>query len=303
MARTFEEIKLSITESFINNATIQDKYGLTPGQTFEQEFSKVSLENIIFSIIAFSIWSLESLWDIFKAENEAEMAKQKIHSKQWYRQKALDWQYGFSVIPGTDQFNNTGKSEEEIEASKIVAQAACIKMISSSGYGILRVKAAKASGHELVKLDEPELNALKYYFLRYATDAGTQLNVTSNNADDLKLVVDVYFDPTVLSTSGARLDGTSETPVLDAIKDFLRSIEFNGALIIGDLENHLRKVNGVSRETKIKEARSKYGQYTYEHTGIQNVGLIDAIRVADAGYMKLDEDVLQINYIVNSDNE
>ena len=162
------------------------------------------MENIIFSIIAFAIWTLESLWDIFKTENEAEMAKQKIHSKQWYRQKALDWQYGFSVIPGTDQYDNTGKTDEEIEASKIVSQAACIKLISASGYGILRVKAAKASGDELVKLEEPELNALKYYFMRYATDAGTQLKVTSTDADDLKLVVDVYFDPVVLSTTGER---------------------------------------------------------------------------------------------------
>ena len=69
------------------------------------------------------------------------------------------------------------------------------------------------------------------------------------------------------------------------------------------METTLRKIEGVSRETKVQEAFSKYGQYLYDTAGIQNVGKIDAIRIADAGYMKLDEDVLQINYIVNSDNE
>ena len=90
-------------------------------------------------------------------------------------------------------------------------------------------------------------------------------------------------------------------------KFILRSLIYchreRGALIVGDLETALRQIEGVSRETKIQEASSKYGQYTYSTMGIPNVGKIDAIRVADAGYMKLDESVLQINYIVNSDNE
>lgn len=303
MARAYNDIKSKMTDEFINDESIKSKYELTPGNTFEQEFSKVSVENILFSIIAFAIWVHESLWDIFKAENEAEMAKQKVHSKQWYRQKALDFQYGFSVIPGTDQFDNTGKSEDEIEGSKIVAQAACIKMISSSGYGILRVKAAKLVGAELEQLSEPELSALRYYFMRHAADAGTQLKVTSGPADLLKLKIDVYFDPLVLSSNGERLDGSGSTPVVDAIKSYLKSLDFNGSLIIGTLENAIRSVHGVSEETVIKEAFSKYGSYTYYTENVQNVGKIDAIRVADSGYMKLDEAELIINYLINSSNE
>ena len=296
MARTFAEIKLQMTESFIGNETIQEKYELTPGNTFEQEFSKVSLENIIFNIVAFSIWTLETLWDIFRSEITSEMAKQKIHSKQWYRQKALDFQYGFPVIAGTDQFDNTGKTAEEIETSKIVKQAACVKLISASGYGILRVKVAKEQGSELVRLEEQELSALRNYYERYAVDAGTQLKVTTGDADDLKLHIDVYFDSLVLSTTGTRLDGTGETPVKDAIIEFLKSLEFNGALIIGDLRDKIKSVEGVAA-IKVQQASSKYGGYTYEHTDIPNVGLIDEIRVADAGYMKLDEENSIINYI------
>ncbi|MGE4345947.1 MAG: hypothetical protein AB7D46_00890 [Flavobacteriaceae bacterium] len=299
MARSLSDIKLQMTESFINNETIQEHYELTPGQTFEQEFSKVSLENIIFSITAFAIWTLETLWDIFKAENEAEMAKQKIHSKDWYRQKALDFQYGFPVINGTDQFDNTGKTDEEIETSKIVAQAACIKLISTSGYGILRVKAAKSDGNDLVKLSEPEVTALRYYFMRHSTDAGTQLKVTSGDADDLKLQILIQFDPLILGTDGARLDGTAQTPVIDAIKEFLKSLDFNGALVLDDLRRKIRTVEGVST-VEILGAFSKYGSYNYETTGIQNVGSIEAVRVADAGYMKLDEENLTIQYVVNN---
>jgi hypothetical protein len=303
MARTLTEIKAQMTSSFINNDTIQSRYELTPGNSFEQEFSKVSLENIFFSIVAFAVWTLESLWDIFKAENEFEMAKQKVHSRQWYRQKALDFQYGFSVVPGTDQFDNTGKTEEEIESSKIVKQAACVKLISQAGYGILRIKAAKESAGELAKLSELEVAALKHYYERYVADAGTQLKVTSNAADDLKLELTVYFDPLVLSTTGQRLDGSLATPVVDAIKSYLKSLEFNGQFVKGDLEEAIRKVEGVDRATFIRAAASKYGSYGYNTTGIQNVGTIESVRVADAGYMRLDESSLQITYIARSANE
>lgn len=301
MARTLKDIKLSITNSFIENESIIELYQLTPGNSFEQEFSKVSVEWILFDLITYAIWSLEVLFDIFKNEMETEISKNKIHSKDWYRQKALDYQYGFSIIPGTDKFDNTGASDDEISASKIVAQAACIKMISSTGYGILRVKVAKDDGSgNLAKLSNPEHEAIRYYFLRYATDAGTQLRVTTGDPDDLKLRLDVYYDPLVLSTTGTRLDGSSETPVIDGVNSFLKSLEFNGALVISDLSAYLRTIEGI-KLAKIKSASSKYGNYTYTTTDIINVGLIDEIRVADSGYMQLDLDEFEINYIVMPD--
>lgn len=286
-----------MTDDFIANEVVQEKYELTPGNTFEQEFSKVSVEWILFDIVSFAMWSLQQLWRIFRAELETEMAKQKIHSKQWYRQKAIDFLFGFAVKAGTDEFDTEDATDEEIEAAKVVKQAACIKMISSSGYGILRVKAATEDGDgNLQPLPVEQFEALKYYFMRYAVDAGTQLRVTTGNADDLLLRLDVYYDPLVISTTGARLDGTADTPVLDAINEYLKSLEFNGALYISDLIAAIRQVDGV-RLAKCLEARSKYGAYDY-NADVINAGLIDEIRVADAGYMKLDENVLQINYKV-----
>lgn len=293
-----KEIKQQITNDFVNNETIKQQYELTPGNTFEQEFSKVSLEWIIFDIVSFAIWSMYQLWNIFKSEIETEMAQQKIHSKEWYRQKALDFQYGFSLIPGTDKYNNINYTDEQIEASKVVKQAACIKLISGAGFGILRIKVAGDDGNgNLTQLPPPQYEAVKHYFLRYVVDAGTQLTVTTGVADDLMLTLDVYYDALVLTPTGERRDGTAETPVKDAIVDFLKSLEFNGALYVGDLVRAIRAVDGVEL-AKCKEARSKYGSYDYWTEDVQNVGLIDEIRVADSGYMKLDLDMLQINYKV-----
>jgi hypothetical protein len=286
MARTLSEIQTVIINKIQENEEVSQKLTST---------STTAIWRQMVYAVAFAIWSLEVLWDIFRAEINTEMAKQRVHTKQWYRQKALDFQYGFPVIDETDLFDNTGATEADIEASKIIKQAACIKMISGSGYGILRIKAARQVGEELQPLTEPQLDAVKHYFDRYAVDAGTQLIVTSKEADDVKLSVDVYYDPLVIGSNGARIDGTAAAPVLDGIKEFLKSLEFNGALIIDDLQRKIRSIDGV-KTVRIKEARSKYSAYTYETTGVPNAGLIDEIRIADAGYMKLDEDNTTINY-------
>lgn len=290
MARTIEQIKQQIISKISENEVVASK--LTSD-------SAVSIWRQFVYSIAFCIWFLESLWDVFKNEMETEMAKQKIHSKQWYSQKALDFQYGFSMLPDTDLFDNSNATEAEIEASKIIKQADCVKLISSTGYGILRVKVAGQDGDgNLQALSSEQHQALKYYFMRKVTDAGTQLKVTTAPADKLKLKIDVYFDPLVLSTTGTRLDGTNDTPVINKINEFLRAIGFNGALVLNRLENALHSIEGVENATTIIAAYSKYANYDYDTTGILNVGLINSIRIADSGYMELDLDALEINYIV-----
>jgi len=287
--RTIEEIQTQIIEAKESEKELKDL----------NSTSKTSIWRMFIYIIAVTIHKLEKLWEDFKHEINIQISEGKIHSKDWYRQKALDFQYGFPVIEGTDKFDNTGKTEEEIKASKIIKQAACIKLINSSGQGILRVKVAKSSSNsvdsELAKLSDEELSALNNYYQKYAVDAGTYMKVTSSNPDDLFLTLDIYYDPLVLSSTGSRLDGSSDTPVKDEITKFLKSLNFNGALIISDLMQKLRNIEGVEIAV-CKEARSKYGSYSYNQIQIPNVGLIDEIRIADAGYMKLDEQNLTINY-------
>ena len=77
MARKLAEIKVEITTSFMVNAVVQDVYGLGETAVFEEQFSKVSLENILFDVVAFSIWLLEKLFDTHKAELSTALAQQK----------------------------------------------------------------------------------------------------------------------------------------------------------------------------------------------------------------------------------
>ncbi len=293
MARELSEIKLQITDEWINNETIQEKYTLVSGQTFDQQFSKVSVENILFSVIAFAIWFFEKLIDQNQTEINEQIANSRIHTQKWYRQKALEFMFGYE-LGDLDIYDTTGMTDEQIAAAKIIVNAAPVKM-----QGSLRLKVVKRMGDELAPLSPAELNAFESY-MNYVTDAGTYVIPTSNIADDLKLQLDIYYNDQILAGDGSRLDGTANTPVLDAIKDYLKSLRFNGAFIGTKLQDELQTVQGVNM-VKIVGAWSKYGSYDYDSTINPNAGQINEIRVADAGYMKLDEANTEINFIPFAD--
>lgn len=293
MARDQKEIKLQMTDEWINNETIQERYELVPGQTFEQQFSKVSIENILFNVIAFAIWLFEKLIDQNQTEIHEQIANSRIHTQKWYRQMALDFMYGYA-LDDSDKYDTTGLTDEQIAAAKIIANAAPVKM-----QGYLRMKVVKREGNELAPLSPAELNAFESY-MNYVTDAGTYVVPTTNVADDLKLTLDIYYNDQILAGDGSRLDGTASTPVLDAIKDYLKSLRFNGSFIESKLEKEIEAVQGVNM-VKIVDAASKYGLYEYDTTINPNAGKINEVRVADAGYMKLDEANTVINFIPFAD--
>jgi len=68
MARSIADIKKEMTGYFIANETVIGLYGLDRSKSFEDQFSKVSLESILFYVVAVAIWSLEVLFDTHKTE-------------------------------------------------------------------------------------------------------------------------------------------------------------------------------------------------------------------------------------------
>ena len=61
MARSVAEIKKTMTDAFMADATIREKYGLSVNDTFSSKFSSVTIENILFFIVAACCHVLEVL--------------------------------------------------------------------------------------------------------------------------------------------------------------------------------------------------------------------------------------------------
>lgn len=299
MSRTIKEIQQTILDakaasielSALEVTTTQEQTLNTINST-----SKVAVWRLWVWIFAFAQYIQEQYWETFKNEIEKRIASSRIHTPKWYREKALDFLYGVALVQDKDYYDLTLLTDAQIANAKIISNAASVRVVQN-GYGTLRLKVVRTVGGDYAPVLPEHLTALDVYFNQHIADAGTVVNVTTGEADLLKLKLDVYYDPLILGADGSRLDGTNTSPVIAQIKSYLKSIDFeNGKLVITHLVDKLQQIQGVNLPV-VREAFSKYGAYEYTTTGVQNVGVINEIRIADAGYMKLDESELLINYI------
>lgn len=303
MGRSIKEIQQTILDAKATAVELNALEVLTEQeQTLNSanSTSKVAIWRLWVWIIAFAQYVQEQYWETFKAEIEKRIASSRIHTPKWYREKALAFLYGVPLVQDTDYYDTTGLTDTQIANAKIISNAASVRVVQN-GYGTLRLKVVRTVGGEYAPVLPEHLTALDVYFNQHIADAGTVVNVTTGEADLLKLKMDIYYDPLILGADGSRLDGTNPTPVITQIKSYLKSIDFeNGKLVLTHLTDKLQQVSGVNLPV-VREAYSKYGAYDYTTTGVQNVGAINEIRIADAGYMKLDESELLINYIPYSE--
>ncbi|MGY0407548.1 MAG: hypothetical protein ACWIPJ_04230 [Polaribacter sp.] len=289
MARNLNDIQQSILDKKTASAELAGLEVLTTDEKSSLEnltsTSKVAIWRLWVFIVAFAIWTLEKLFDVYKIEVDQRIAQNEIHNFLWYKKKALEFQYGYNLANESDTYDNTGLEVSDIEQSKIIKHVAVIRKIVN-GHGFLELKLAKGD-NELVPLTSQEIEAFKAYMFVVA-DAGTYIQYISLPHDDLKLELDVYYNPLVLSQDGTRKDGTDNMPIIKAINTFLSNLEFNGELILTKLTDYLQTVEGVEIP-KIKQSFSKYGTFSYSP--------IDETYIARAGYMRLDTDNTTINYI------
>ena len=63
MARSITEIKSAICKEWMGNEDVARMYGFSVGDSFSERFSAVSVENILFYIVAVTSWVVERLVD------------------------------------------------------------------------------------------------------------------------------------------------------------------------------------------------------------------------------------------------
>ncbi len=268
--------------SYITNPTVIEIYGLDSSKGFDEQFSKVSIESILFYIVAASIWVLENMFSLHKQEVDNMLSERTPHTLRWYRNMALAYRYGHDLIKGADQFTEEAKADS---TAAVITYAAVTR-----GAGELVMKVAKG-GSELSKLSDKEYEGFREYMLRLA-DAGVRVNIVSVDADRLKLVVDVHYNPMVLDADGKRLDGSSDTPIQDAITTYLQNLPFDGEFTLTALTDALQVVEGVD-VPRIISAETRWGAYNWAE--------VRSKYRAEAGWLKIydPENDLSIIYHAN----
>ncbi|WP_461632733.1 hypothetical protein [Labilibaculum euxinus] len=242
MARMISEIKSEMTEAFIADATIIETYGLDESKTFDQQFSKVSLESIFFYIVAVSVWALETLFDLHKAEVDETLETLMPHTARWYRNKALAFQYGFDLLADSDEFDNTDYTDEQVEAAKIVKYSAVVESETESRL-IIKIATESDSG-KLAPVAEEHFSAFTSYMAE-VKDAGVQITEINYLPDRLKLSLRIVRDPLVLDANGMHMVNANY-PVNEAIQTFMKELPFNGKLSLQSLVDKIQYADGVS---------------------------------------------------------
>ncbi|MDR2954399.1 MAG: hypothetical protein LBV43_04895 [Prevotella sp.] len=286
---TIADIKKQMTDPYITNDTVKELYGLQDGLTFDDQFSSASLESIIFDDVATALWVNRQVFEQHKTDVSAILKEQMTGTANWYAWKAKQFQYGQELVQDTDYYDNTGLTSEQITAMQVVKYAAAVE---SQDKSIIYLKIVTEKNGNRQPLSAAQLTAFKSYLNAYQY-AGVRVMVINDPADHMKQTIDIYYDPQVLDESGKRLDGNADTPVQDAIRNYLKNLPFNGMYTNQALVDTLQVLDGVVI-AEIKFAASRYGAYTVFTE-------INAREVAHAGYYQISDVNLILNFIPNEE--
>lgn len=229
MARTVKEIKNEMTATFCKERAVVSAYGLDPSKSFDQQFSPVSIESILFYVFAFAVWVLETLFDKHAAEVDVRISLLEPHTLRWYVDKAKAFMYGYKLIADSDYYDTSGMSETDVEKARVVKFA---NATESNTVVYLKVAGANADGNPC-KLNESQFSALHSY-IDTVKDAGVAVVLRNEYADRMKVQLIVYYNPILMGSNG--MDATDGSHIVnDTIRRVITSLPFNGVYRNTDL--------------------------------------------------------------------
>lgn len=237
MARSIKEIKNIMGQQYVNDPNIRQLYGISGNVTFDQVFSVVSVESILFYIVATIAYTMEVMFDKLKSDVDIKLSQAIVATVPWYHKVATDFQYGDELV--FDDATQTYKYAFVNPDKQIIRYAA----VTDLGNGVQILVSKDQSGRP-VPLDSLELAAFKSY-MSYVKIAGVYLSIKSLDADMIQIAVKIQIDPLVLDQSG-KLIGGSSYPVADAINSYLANIVYGGTFNKTKLVDAIQTAAGVA---------------------------------------------------------
>lgn len=253
MARTIEQLKADLTQSFMANPDMQSLYGFAPGTAFDDEFSKVSFESILFYIIAFFSWTLEKNQDELKSHVDAKIAENQRWNLAAIERDAKAYQHGDTLIW---MVNHYGYAVED-DNLKIVKLANA----SESGETVI-LKVANEVGGVITQLTSTQLTAFQLYMKGFIAP-GVDAQIVSRPADLLKIYYTIYYNALVMNPDGSLISNSAVFPVEDVINQYLKGLEFGrGVFSVVELTDRIQQATGVIAPV-FNSAAAKYGLQPY----------------------------------------
>ncbi|MDY0102839.1 MAG: hypothetical protein RBS07_07845 [Lentimicrobium sp.] len=226
-------------------------------------------------VVASVIFTLETLFDLHRAEVEGIIATQKPGSLLWYRAMCLGYKPGAGLVV---ENGRVGYPPGANDIPPLIAQCS----VREAADGIV-IKIAKEVAGELEPLSTGigtrpnELNPFSAY-LAQIKYAGTPVRIINSPAELLIMNAVVFYDPIMITASGTLIADGSR-PVDNAIQAYLRNLPFDGRLKRTALIDAILAAPGV-KDVQITTLSSKYEQYPYEPIPVSHIPI--------PGYFKID---------------
>lgn len=221
MARTISEIYDSI----------QTARAADPALAALNSGSATALHRLFAYVVAAAFWAHEVIFDRFRAEVDAIVARAPIGTPLWFCDRVKEWQPGepLTLVDG-----RPGYAVVDTDA-RLITQASARE--DATARLVLKVAKGNASLGTLEPLtDEEQREAFAY--VDRIRPAGIRLSLASRAADRLRLAGQVYFDPL--------LDPLALAPLVRAaVTAALRALPFDGELLVSRLVDAIQAVPGV----------------------------------------------------------
>lgn len=269
---TTAEWKRKITGEWMSLSATRKAYpDINPAKEFDEQFSILSVESLLFYAMAYCMMLLEKIFNDRTAELEAKFTSLRPHTIGWYVAKIKAFQYNVTLPIDTDVYPTINEEKQIVKYCSVTTTR-----------GVLNIKIAGAdSSGRPVRLSDSSseypmvLKKITAYINR-VKDAGVHFVLSSGEADKFSCQLLVHYDP---------LHNVTIQTIKENIKRYLSSMPFDGVYSNMALVDTLQAVEGI----KVAEVISSEASYGSNPP----VNIVSLYR-PDAGYMELDEGKTQI---------
>ena len=234
MARTQQDILEQINETANQHTELAE---------LQSNTSRVSAWGYIKQTLAFAIRSLEELFDHHQQEIKHLIENQQIGSLQWYKTQALKWQKGDKL----SLRDHRPAYLKDNPGARLITHAA-VEEGTGNDKGSVLIKVVKAktgasADAPYTPLSEEERSAFQGY-LNAITFAGIRLTASTGEAVAIQVAAKIQVDAQLMNADGTAV-GSTDKPVEQAIKAYLRDLPFNGIIRKTALVDAIQAVPGV----------------------------------------------------------
>lgn len=247
---TISEIKKQLTDAFIADSNVQTLYSLDTSKNFDEQFSKVSIESILFYVVAYVVWLRETALASWSEDVQQTALTTRYGTKQWWHAKALAWQEGYATCVLED---GTSVGYATQDTTKQMVKYCAV----SQSEGIVLLKVAGGTQDKLQPLNSDQMTMFNSY-LNDIKPLGINVVAKSMAADSLTIAANIYYDTQLLQSD-------VDSGVKDAIETLLKNIKFGGVIYKSQIVDAIQGVKGV-RDVELTQMQAGVkGQSTPIH--------------------------------------